>query len=55
MQIQKLKNELERRFKLIIKTPVIEIDYDYFVLISDYVDWVESNKELNDVLFVSLV
>lgn len=51
MQIQKLKTELERLFKLVIKTPEIQIDYDYFALISDYVDWIENNKFLKKTLY----
>ncbi|MEA3449781.1 MAG: hypothetical protein U9Q85_02275 [Patescibacteria group bacterium] len=44
------KNELERLFKLVIKTPEIKIDYDYFALISDYIDWIENNKFLKKTL-----
>ena len=43
VQIQKLKKELGCRYQLISKTPEIQIDYDYFSLISKYIDRIKMN------------
>ena len=51
VQIQKIKNELERRYQLIIKILDFKIDYDYFTLISDYVDWIENSEILKKILY----
>lgn len=52
MKIEKLKNELNRRYKLIFDIPEEKIDYNLFVLIADYVDWIEKNKPVKALLYM---
>ncbi len=50
MRNETLTKELERRHKLICDIPKNKIDYHYFVLIADYIDWIEKNKVLKKLL-----
>jgi hypothetical protein len=49
--IKEIKKELERRYNLVFNIPEEKIDYNFFVLIADYVDWIENNKILKELLY----
>lgn len=49
--INKLKKELERRYKVIFDIPKKDIDFSFFTAIHDYVDFIETNKGLSGLIY----